>query len=86
MNDDDLLFNLEELVVKSTICLRYEMGDFKGGLYRYNQKEQFLINKDLSVKQKINILAFELKKKLDFDDLYLVPALREVIENASGMA
>ncbi|MFQ5769067.1 MAG: hypothetical protein ACE5HX_00920 [bacterium] len=86
MDDENILLNLEELVEKLTLELRYEKGDFVGGLYRYNNKEQIIINKDLNTKQKINVLANELKVKVNIENLYLVPALREVIEHASSLA
>jgi hypothetical protein len=85
MNDETLLSSLEELLTKLAIELRYEKGDFVGGLYRYNNSEQMILNKDLSLANKINILASELREKIDFDNLYMVPALREVIENAGRM-
>ncbi|MFQ5604517.1 MAG: hypothetical protein ACE5HS_14705 [bacterium] len=85
MNEEQILASLEELIAQLSVDLRYEKGDFVGGFYRYNEKEQFVINKSLNIKQKINVLAKELKQKLDVNDLYIVPALREVIENASSM-
>ncbi|MCG8604969.1 hypothetical protein MJD09_08235 [bacterium] len=85
MNDETLLSSLEELLAKLAIELRYEKGDFVGGLYRYNDSEQMVVNQDLSLTKKINILARELSERVDFENLYMVPALREVIENAGRM-
>lgn len=85
MNDEDILQELEKLVADLSLAVRYEKGDFFGGLYRYNNKEQIVINKYLTIKQKIKILASELSSKLDLENLYMVPALREVIENASHL-
>ncbi len=83
MTEDRILSSLEEVLTKLSIGLRYEKGDFVGGLYRYHDSERVVINKDLSPRQKITVLATELREKIDFDNFYLVPALREVIENAS---
>jgi hypothetical protein len=85
MSDEELLQGLESLVTEHSLEVRYEKGDFLGGLYRYKNEEQIVINKDLPIKQKIKILANELNTKLDLESLYLVPALREVIENASRL-
>ncbi|MFQ5650962.1 MAG: hypothetical protein ACE5IY_13555 [bacterium] len=83
MTIDDVLDKLEELLDGLSIEIRYEKGDFHGGLYRYRDKQQMVINKDLAIEQKIRIIADEIRTNVEFDNLYLVPALREVIENAS---
>ncbi len=85
MNEEDLLQELENLAAKLALNLRYEKGDFQGGFYRYKEKQQIVINKDLSTRQKVNILARELKAMIDLENFYLLPALREVIENASDL-
>lgn len=76
---------LEKILSDVTIEVRYEKGDFQGGLYRYKDKQQIVINKDLTVEQKIKIIASEIQSRVDLNNLYLVPALREVIENASRL-
>jgi hypothetical protein len=85
MNDEDILQELEGLLAKLSIEVRYEKGDFLGGLCRYGDKEQMIINKELTINQKINVLANELRAKPDLESLYIVPALREVIKNASHL-
>lgn len=85
MSDEELLQRLENLVTEHSLEIRYEKGDFWGGLYRYKNEERIVINKDLPIKQKIKILANELNVKLDLESMYLVPALREVIESASHL-
>ncbi|MFQ5707706.1 MAG: hypothetical protein ACE5HO_09675 [bacterium] len=85
MTKEEMLQQLEELAERLPLRVRFEKGDFKGGLYRYKDDEEILINKDLSTEQKINIMAKELKTKLDVEGLYLLPALREVIESAGSL-
>ncbi|NIR49375.1 hypothetical protein GWO43_12890 [candidate division KSB1 bacterium] len=85
MNDEDILINLEKLLNNLGIEVRYENGDFFGGLYRYHGKSQVIINKALNAKKKIQIIANELRVNVDLDSLYIVPALREVIENADSL-
>lgn len=85
MQDNEILQSFESLLDNLAIELRYEKGDFAGGLCRYKDKQQLIVNKDLGLQQKINILARELGANLDLDQVYMVPALREVIDNASGV-
>lgn len=86
MEREEILASLEKLLADLSVDVRYEKGEFVGGFYRYKAKEQLIINKGLTVEQKVNIIASELKTNWGLDDLYVVPALREVIENASRLA
>lgn len=85
MEENEVLENLEKLLGELGINLRYEKGDFSGGFCRYKENKQLIINKNLETTQKINIIALELKSNIDFEEIYIIPALREVIENASSM-
>jgi hypothetical protein len=85
MNEEILLQKLESLIQNQGIELRYEKGRFAGGYYRYRDKKEIIINKELSDQRKIVILANELKDKIDLDNKYITPAVREIIENAGGM-
>ena len=85
MHDDDILQSFEKLLIDLEVELRYEKGDFQGGIYRYKEKQQLILNKNLNANQKIIIMANELKTNFDLDNLYLVPALREVIGNAGRL-
>lgn len=85
MHDDDILQSFEKLLTDLEVELRYEKGDFQGGICRYKEKKQLILHKNLSSNQKIVIMANELKTNFDLDNLYLVPALREVIGNAGRL-
>ena len=85
MHDDDILQSFEKLLTDLEVELRYEKGDFRGGICRYKEKKQLILNKNLNSNQKILIMANELKTNFDLDNLYLVPALREVIGNAGSL-
>jgi len=85
MHDDDILQSFEKLLTDLEVELRYEKGDFQGGICRYKEKKQLILNKNLNSNQKIVIMANELKINFDLDNLYLVPALREVIGNAGSL-
>lgn len=85
MTEELILENLEKLLTDLNVDLRYEKGNFHGGLYRYRDKCAVVINKDLNVNHKITIVATELQKNFDLDSLYVIPALREVIGNAGRL-
>lgn len=83
MEQENILEKLESLLVDLSIELRYEKGDFVGGFYRYKDRQQIVINRDLTINQKISIIAQELRANSELEGVFLVPALREVIQNAS---
>jgi len=85
MEDVIKLENFEKLLSDLSIELRFEKGDFRGGLYRYKEREELVVNKHLPVEQKVQVIARELKNRMDLDSLYIMPALREIIENASSL-
>lgn len=85
MEQEKILDELESLLANLAIELRYEKGDFVGGFYRYKDRQQIVINKDLTINQKIRIIAQELRSNSELESVFLVPALREVIENASSV-
>ena len=75
-----LLQEIEELLARLSIPLRYEKGDFRGGLCRLNDRICFILNKKLSIDQKLQIMQSDLRL-LDLDDVYIRPALREFLES-----
>ncbi len=85
MQQEKILQNLENILADLDVELRYEKGDFDGGFCRYEEKKQIIVNRNLKLDQKITVIASELRANFDLNNLFLVPALREVIENASGV-
>ena len=81
INPDEVrvLSELEELLDKLGIELKYEKGGFKGGLCRVEDKEYFYLNKILSFEQKVSIITKQLKK-MELEDVYLKPKIREMLE------
>lgn len=78
MNDEELLFALETLAKTIDVQVRYEKGDFTGGLYRLGDFATILLQKGDPVYKKIQILARELGA-FELDQIYVLPALRELI-------
>ncbi|MDQ7064060.1 MAG: hypothetical protein Q9P90_07420 [candidate division KSB1 bacterium] len=81
MKEAEILSHLETIVTQMGIELRYEKGDFKGGICRVGDKRLFLLNQNLMPSQKINLLTQELST-LDLSGVYVLPAIREMIDRA----
>jgi hypothetical protein len=79
MKENEILGHFEELTQNLSIDLRYEKGDFSGGLCRVNDKQIMIINKKLSADQKIKVFASAIAQ-LNLDNIYILPAIREIIE------
>ncbi|MBN2091394.1 hypothetical protein JW964_17410 [candidate division KSB1 bacterium] len=79
MKDSEILGYLEQLTQNLSIDLRYEKGEFSGGLCRVNDKQMMIINKRLSDDQKIKVFARAIGQ-LNLENIYILPAIREIIE------
>ena len=79
MKEQDILLALEDLVANLNIQLRYEKGDFAGGFCRVDDDKIIIVNSEYSRKKKIYLLTRELSR-LDLDDVFIVPAIRKLIE------
>jgi hypothetical protein len=75
-----LLQELEELLARLSIPLRYEKGDFSGGLCRIEEQAHFILNKNLSLEQKLQILKNDIQQ-IDLEDHFIRPALREFLNS-----
>lgn len=82
MKDDEILAGLEKLVESLGIQLRYEKGDFGGGYCVLKEKRMLIANSALSPAQRIKVLASELAA-MNLDDIFVLPALREVIAESA---
>lgn len=75
-----LLQELEELCDRLTIPLRYEKGNFQGGLCFYDNQTYFILNKNLSVDQKLQIFKSDLQH-VNLDEMFIRPTVREFLNN-----
>ena len=82
MKEEEILSGLEKLVESLSIQLRYEKGDFAGGYCVLKEKRMLIVNSALSPAMRIKVLARELAT-MNLDDVFVVPALRDVIMEAS---
>jgi len=78
MSDEEVLLALETLAQALQIQVRYEKGDFNGGLCRFGDQQALLLQRGDPIPRKIHILARELGA-FDLDQLYVLPALRDLI-------
>ena len=78
MNDEIILQELENICCKLGLNLRYEVGDFIGGLCRIDEEKLIIINKKLPIDKKIKLIAQEIST-LNFEDIFILPAVKEII-------
>lgn len=87
MDDDTALNQLEGLADKLGIPIRYEIIQDEltgpGGLCRIEGKYVLIIHSKATAKEKIQIMI-EALKRFDLGDIYLKPALRELMEWHEG--
>lgn len=81
MKEEEILSGLEKLVESLSIQLRYEKGDFAGGYCVLQEKRMMIVNSSLNPAMRIKVLARELAT-MNLDDMFVVPALRDVIAEA----
>ena len=75
-----LLQEMEELLLRLSIPLRYEKGDFSGGLCRIEEETHFILNRNLSLDQKLEVFKNDLSN-LDLEKHFVRPALREFLNS-----
>jgi hypothetical protein len=85
MSEDDTLLALETLAKTLDVEIRYEKGDFTGGLCRVDEKSILLLQKADPARRKISVLARELGA-FNLDQIFVMPALRALIEEEVASA
>ena len=91
--DEQFVFDqLEELAERFGIQIRYESmkrdedsAKIEGGLCRLKGKYVLIINSEARLRDKIKTLA-EAIKHFDLDQVYIRPALRELLEKIRGQS
>ncbi len=78
MTEEEVLMALETLAKTLQVEVRYEKGDFVGGLCRIGDRQTILLQKGDPPEKKISILARELGS-FDLEQIYVLPVLREII-------
>ena len=75
-----LLERLEDLAMRLNITVSYEKGlTISGGFCRVKDQKMILINKNLPLSEKIELIAGALTH-FPLEDLYILPEVREYLE------
>jgi hypothetical protein len=82
---EEILQELKAVADQLGATVRFEKGDFKGGYCIVRDKKIIVINKMTNLQRKVMILSTALKE-LGIDSIYVVPRIREVIEEMSGIS
>ena len=82
MKNNELLDEFHLLAEKLGVKIMKGKGDFSGGSCTVNNEKVIVINKGKPIEQRLNILAICFKD-YNLDDLFIVPALREYINDSN---
>ena len=78
MQDAEVLVKLEEIIQQLGLELRWEEGDFTGGICRLGEREMVVMNRSLPTFEKIRVLCRDLSQA-DLSRIFVLPAIRERI-------
>ncbi len=79
LKPEKLLSELLALAEQLGLEVREEKGDFKGGFCRIDENRMIILNEISPIKQKNAVLAKAISR-MDYNKLYMLPAVREVLE------
>ena len=79
MDDSIILQDLESLATDLAIEIRYDALEGRGGLCKYGGKTYLIVNRSLSVQERIHLLSRALSR-FPLDDVFLRPQVRELLE------
>jgi len=85
MKNEELLEEFHLLAEKLDIKIMKGKGDFSGGSCTVNKDRIIVINNSKPIEQRLNILA-GCFKDYNLDSLYVIPVLREYIDNFQRLA
>jgi hypothetical protein len=86
LNDEALLNQLEELAERMAIAVRYENitgeeSPGSGGLCRIQGRYVLIVHSRATLKEKIRVVTKALRQ-FDLSEIYVRPALRELLERS----
>tara|TARA_A100000164_G_C21238600_1_gene465979 strand:+ start:86 stop:343 length:258 start_codon:yes stop_codon:yes gene_type:complete len=80
MKNDKLFSEFESLAEKLGLKILKGKGDFIGGTCTVNNKTVIVVNKQKPMEQRLKTLAESLLE-FNLEEIFIVPALRDYIEN-----
>lgn len=78
MNEDKIFKELEELLGRLSIKIKYGRGYFKGGLCRYRQEQYIYLNRTENKEKHISLILSELEK-MDLKGIDLSETVEEFL-------
>ena len=80
MDNQTLFGHLKSLAESLDIRVREDtIEDSRGGFYVFKEKRNLLINRDMPYGDKADLLL-EVLKKEDLSNVYVIPAVRDLLE------
>ncbi len=70
-----MLLQLLEIIEKLSVTVKYDRGNFKGGLVRYHEDNIFYINRKADIDTKLQTIVNELKE-MHIPESLISPELR----------
>ena len=80
MEDNQLFTELEDLLQKLSIKIKYGRGYFKGGLCRYKEEKYLYLNRSDDKERHIAIILSELKN-IDLKEIQIDKTIGELLSN-----
>jgi len=79
LNQEKLLSQLLSIAEQLGVEVKEEKGDFNGGLCRVDSDKIIYLNKKHETVKKVAVLLESLANQ-NLDDVYLLPAVREILD------
>ncbi len=83
MKDDEIFKEMEELLSKLDIKIRFGRGYFKGGLCRYKDEKYFYLNRTDDKEKHISLILTELEK-MDLKNIELPNMVGEILSKSEA--
>lgn len=80
MTHEEIFEEFKSLAAQLSLPIRFETGDFDGGLCVVNDARVIIVNKRAGLPRKVGTLAAALAQ-CDLDSVFVKPAIREAIED-----
>lgn len=77
-NNEQLLEALIKLLEQMDITIKYDRGNFRGGLVRYRDKDYFYLNRRSDPEHKINTIISELRQ-INIPENLLTPQIKQYL-------
>ena len=84
MKEELILEHLEKIARSKSIIIRYERLEdgeliIRSGSCRVKDNEYIIVDSRLTLKERIGVIARELRKR-NLEDIYMLPLIREIID------